>query len=65
MDAFNPETMYANMTERNPYDQRADGPRPRNPIVRAGMSAVEMAVWLIIMAVLAVGMIVLLWNVSK
>lgn len=65
MATSNPSTMYA-MTKRNPYDpEPADEQRPRNRIVRAGMSVAEMVVWLVIMAALAIGMLVMLWNVSK
>lgn len=65
MATSNPSTMYA-MTKRNPYDpESADERRPRNRIVRAGMSVAEMVVWLVIMAALAIGMLVMLWNVSK
>ncbi|MBM6682902.1 hypothetical protein [Collinsella intestinalis] len=65
MATSNPSTMYA-MTKRNPYDpEPADERRPRNRIVRAGMSVAEMVVWLVIMAALAIGMLAMLWNVSK
>ncbi|WP_143750181.1 hypothetical protein [Collinsella sp. An7] len=65
MATSNPSTMYA-MTKRNPYDpEPADEQRPRNRIVRAGMSVAEMVMWLVIMAALAIGMLVMLWNVSK
>ena len=65
MATSNPSTMYA-MTKRNPYDpEPADERRPRNRIVRAGMSVAEMGVWLVIMAALAIGMLMMLWNVSK
>lgn len=65
MATSNPSTMYA-MTKCNPYDpEPADERRPRNRIVRAGMSVAEMVVWLVIMAALAIGMLVMLWNVSK
>lgn len=65
MATSNPSTMYA-MTKRNPYDpEPADEQRPRNRIVRAGMSVAETVVWLVIMAALAIGMLVMLWNVSK
>ena len=40
-------------------------PEPHNPVARVGMSLVEMVFWLVVMAVLAIGMIALLWNVSK
>ena len=65
MATSNPSTMYA-MTKRSPYDpEPADEQRPRNRIVRAGMSVAEMVMWLVIMAALAIGMLVMLWNVSK
>lgn len=53
------------MTKRNPYDPEPEPVRSHNPLVRAGMSVTEMVVWLVIMAVLALGMIALLWNVNK
>lgn len=65
MDALSSEAMYTNMTRKNPYDPEPASDRPRSRIVRAGMSVVEMVVWIVIMAVLAIGMIALLWNVSK
>ena len=53
------------MTKRNPYDPEPEPDRSHNPLVRASMSVAEMVVWLVIMAVLALGMIALLWNVNK
>lgn len=65
MVTTNPSTMYA-MTKRNPYDpEPACERRPRNRIVRAGMSVAEMIMWLVIMAALAIGMLVMLWNVTR
>ena len=46
------------------YD-RPTQPAPKNPVVRAGMSLVEMLIWIVVMAVLSLGMIVMLWNVSR
>ena len=40
-------------------------PEPRNPVARAGMSLVEMVFWLVVMAVLAIGMIVMLIQVQR
>lgn len=48
----------------SPYDRLPER-KPKNPVVRAGMSVVETVIWLVIMAVLSIGMIVLLWNVSR
>lgn len=48
----------------SPYD-RPTQPAPTNPVVRAGMSLVEMLIWIVVMAVLSLGMIVMLWNVSR
>lgn len=57
--AAGPKLVYA-----SPYDRLPER-KPKNPVVRAGMSVVETVIWLVIMAVLSIGMIVLLWNVSR
>ena len=70
MDTKGEKTMYAQMTDKNPYrNPYTSKPEreheSRNPLVRAGMSLVEMVAWLVVMALLAGGMIWLLWNVSR
>ena len=52
------------MVKNNPYDNIREQDQ-RNPIVRAGMSVAEMVAWLVVMAVLAIGMIWLLWSASR
>lgn len=49
----------------NPYARESAVSGHRNPVVRAGMSVVEMVVWIVIMAALALGMIWLLWNTTR
>ncbi len=49
----------------NPYARENATSEHRNPVVRAGMSVVEMVVWIVIMAALALGMIWLLWNTTR
>ena len=64
MDFTTTDAMYEAMSKKSPYE--VDEPRDNRPvIVRAGMSAVEMVVWIVIMAVLAAGMIWLLWSTSR
>ena len=67
MDTTSSNAMYLTMTKRrSPYDpEPAPRRRSHNPVVRAGMSLAELAVWLVVMAALAVGMIVLLWHVAR
>ena len=57
--AAGPKLAYA-----SPYDRMPER-KPKNPVVRASMSVAEMVIWLVIMAVLSIGMIVMLWNVSR
>lgn len=57
--AAGPKLAYA-----SPYDRMPER-KPKNPVVRAGMSVAETVIWLVIMAALSIGMIVLLWNVSR
>ena len=57
--AAGPKLAYA-----SPYDRMPER-KPKNPGVRAGMSVAETVIWLVIMAALSIGMIVLLWNVSR
>ena len=57
--AAGPKLAYA-----SPYDRMPER-KPKNPVARAGMSVAETVIWLVIMAVLSIGMIVLLWNVSR
>ncbi len=54
----------AKLAYASPYDRPAQ-PAPKNPVARAGMSLVEMLIWIVVMAVLSLGMIVMLWNVSR
>lgn len=49
---------------KNPYQAPKEVPQ-RSVIVRAGMSVVEMVIWLAVMAVLSLGMIWLLWSASR
>lgn len=57
--AAGPKLAYA-----SPYDRLPER-KPKNPVARAGMSVAETVIWLVIMAALSIGMIVLLWNVSR
>ena len=49
----------------NPYARESAVSGHHNSVVRAGMSVVEMVVWIVIMAALALGMIWLLWNTTR
>lgn len=64
MKTTNTHTAQPELAYANPYEP-APEPTVRNPVVRVGMSVAEMVVWLVVMAALAIGMIVLLWNVSR
>ena len=51
---------------RNPYDADFVAPEPRGGcLARAGMTVVEMVLWLAVMAALAIGMLWLLWTCSR
>ena len=63
-DKMNKKSRASNLAYASPYDCPAS-PRPKNPVVRAGMSVFETVMWLIIMAALAIGMIIMLWSVSR
>lgn len=63
------KTTNANVSDRelayaSPYDVEPVH-EAHNPVVKAGMSMVEMVAWLAVMAALSIGMILLLWNVSR
>lgn len=63
------KTTNANISDRklayaSPYDAEPVY-EAHNPVVKAGMSVVELVAWLAVMAVLSIGMILLLWNVSR
>lgn len=63
------KTTNANVSDRklayvSPYDVEP-APEVHNPVVRVGMSVAEMIAWLVVMAALSLGMILLLWNVSR
>ncbi|MCF2621534.1 hypothetical protein [Collinsella tanakaei] len=57
MEAIDMNTK-SDIPRRNPYDVREE---PQG----VGMSALEMLLWLLIMAVLSLGMIWLLWTNSR
>lgn len=51
---------------RSPYASIPEEPRAhRGRIAQAGMTLVEMLVWLAIMAALSVGMLWLLWTTAR
>ncbi len=51
---------------RSPYAPIAERPRAhRGRMAQAGMTLVEMLVWLAIMAVLSLGMLWLLWTTAR
>lgn len=63
------KTTNVNATDRklayaSPYDVEP-AHEVHNPVARAGMSVVEIVAWLVVMAALSIGMIVLLWSVSR
>lgn len=64
MKTTNANVANSKLVYASPYDVQPQ-PEVRNPVVRAGMSLVEMIAWLVLMAVLSIGMIALLWSVSR
>lgn len=58
-----PRTMPSRMEARSPYET-ASAVESHGRVVKAGMSLVEMVAWLVIMAVLSLGMIWLLWKAA-
>lgn len=66
MDIRTAEPAYATTMKRNPYEPN-ERPERRwhNPVARIGMSAVELVMWIVVMAALAIGMIWLLWSTSR
>ena len=63
MKATNVNATDRKLAYASPYVEPAH--EVHNPVVRAGMSVVEMVAWLVVMAALSIGMIVLLWSVSR
>lgn len=64
MKTANKQSTESKFAYESPYDCPVAS-KPKNPVVRAGMSIVETVLWLVIMAVLSIGMIVMLWNASR
>lgn len=64
MKPVNKHSIESKFAYKSPYDCPVE-PKPKNPVVRAGMSIAETALWIVIMAVLSIGMIVMLWNASR
>ncbi len=52
-------------TMPDPYRIGPEARPSRNPLVRVGMSAAEMVFWLVVMALLAIGMIWMLIQVNR
>ncbi len=57
-------TMHATMNKRSPYGP--DQPRSRRgSVTRAGISIIELAIWVVIMAALTIGMLWVLWSATR